>query len=229
MQVRWSGIPISKNFPQFVVIHTVKGFGIVNKADVCLFVCFQLSCFFDDPMNACNLFSDSSAFSKCITMNKAGGVDGILVELLQILKADAMKVLHLIFQQVWSAQQWPQDWKKSVFIPVPKKGNAKECSNYHTFALISHVSKVILNILQARLQQYLNCKISDVQAGFRKGRGTKDQIVNIRRTSKKSREFQKKTSTSTLLTMPKPLTVWITTNCGKFLKRWESQTMLPAS
>ena len=106
------------------MIHTVKGFGIVNNAEIDVFL--ELSCFFDDPMNACNLFSDSSAFSKCITMNKAGGVDGILVELLQILKADAMKVLHLIFQQVWSAQQWPQDWKKSVFIPVPKKGDARE-------------------------------------------------------------------------------------------------------
>ena len=103
-----------------------------------------------------------------------------------------------------------------VLILVPKKGNAKECSNYHTIALISHASKVLVNILQARLQQYVKRELSDIQAEFRKGRGTKDQIVNIRRTSKKSREFQKKTSTSTLLTMPKPLTVWITINCGKF-------------
>ena len=125
-------------------------------------------------------------------------------------------------------QQWPQDWKRSVFIPIPKKGNAKECSNYCTIALISHSSKVMLKILQARLQQYVNCELPDVQAGFRKGRGTRDQIANICRIIKKVREFQKK-SASSLFTMPKPLTVWITINCGKFFKRWEYQTTWPAS
>ena len=112
-------------------------------------------------------------------------------------------------------QQWPQDWKRPVFIPIPKKGNAKECSNYHTIALISHASKVMLKSLQARLQQYVNRELPDVQAGFRKGRGTRDQIANIRWVIKKAREFQK-TSISALLTMPKPLTMWITINCGKF-------------
>ena len=119
-------------------------------------------------------------------------------------------------QQIWKTQQWPQDWKRSVFIPIPKKGNAKECSNYCTIALISHDSKVILKILQIRLQQYVNLEFPDIQAGFRKGRGTRDQIANIRWTMEKAREFQKKTSTSALLTMPKPLIVWITINCGKF-------------
>ena len=107
--------------------------------------------------------------------------------------------------------------------PVPKKGNTKECSNYCTIALISHISKVMLKILQARLQLYVNCELPDVQAGFRKGRGTRDHIGNIRWIMEKAREFQKK-SISALLTMPKPLTAWITTNCGKFFKRWESQT-----
>ena len=111
-------------------------------------------------------------------------------------------------------QQWPQGWKRSVFIPIPKKGNAKECSNYRTIALISHASKVMLKILQARLQQYMNHELPDVQAGFRKGRGTRDQIANIRWIMEKAREFQK--IISSLLTMPKPLTVWITTKCGKF-------------
>ena len=110
---------------------------------------------------------------------------------------------------------WPQDWKRSVFIPIPKKGNAKECSNYRTIALISHASKVMIKILQARLQQYMNCELLDVQAGFRKGRGTRDQIANIHWIIKKAREFQKNIY-SALLTMPKPLTVWITINCGKF-------------
>ena len=138
-----------------------------------------------------------------------------------------------------STQQWPQDWKRSVFIPIPKKGSAKECSNYHTIALISHASKVMLKILQARLQQYVNRELSDVWAGFRKGRGTRDQIANICWVIRKAREFQKThththththtTSTSALLSMPQPLTVWITINCGKFFKRWEYQTTLPAS
>ena len=126
-------------------------------------------------------------------MNKANGGDGIPAELFQILKDDAVKVLHSICQQIWKAQQWAQDWKRSVFIPITKKGNAKECSNYHTIALMSHASKVMLKamlkILQARLQQYVN--LPDVQAGFRKGRGTKDQIVNIHWFIKKARDFQK--------------------------------------
>ena len=126
-----------------------------------------------------------------MTMNKASGGDEIPGELFQILKDDAVKVLHSIFQQIWKTQQWPQDWKRSVFIPIPKKGNAKECSQYHTIALISHASEVMLKILQARLQQYVNCELPDVQAGFRKGRGTRDQIANIHWITEKAREFQK--------------------------------------
>ena len=114
-----------------------------------------------------------------ITMNNASGSDEIPVELFQILKDDAVKVLHSICQQIWKTQQWPQDWKRSVFIPIPKKGNAKECSNYHTITLISQASKVMLQILQARVQQYMNHELPDIQAGFRKGRGTRDQIANI--------------------------------------------------
>ena len=109
-----------------------------------------------------------------ITTNKAGGGDGIPVELFQIVKDDSVKVWHSIWQQIWKTQQWPQDWKRSVFISIPKKGNAKECSNYHTIALISHTSKVMLKILEARLQQYMNCELPDVPAGFREGRGTRD-------------------------------------------------------
>ena len=124
-------------------------------------------------------------------MNKATGGDGILAKLVQILKDDAVKVLHSISQQIWKSQQWPQDQKRSVFIPVPKKGKAKECSNYHTIILISHTSKVMLKILQARLQQYVDRELSDVQAGFRKGRGTRDQIANIHWITEKGREFQK--------------------------------------
>ena len=127
-----------------------------------------------------------------ITMNKASGGDGIPVEMFQILKDDAVKVLHSICQQIWKTQQWPQDWKMSVFIPIPKKGNGKEYSNYHTVALISHSSKVMLKILQARLQQYVNRELSDVLAGFRKGRGTREQIANIHWIIEKAREFQKK-------------------------------------
>ena len=122
-----------------------------------------------------------------ITTNKARGGDGIPVELFQILNDDAVKVLHSIFWHIWKTQQWPQDWKRSVFIPIPKKGNAKECSNYHTIALISHANKVMLKILHARLQQYMNRELPDVQAGFRKGRGTRDQIANIRWIIKKVR------------------------------------------
>ena len=123
-----------------------------------------------------------------ITTNYGSGGDGTPVELFQILKDDAVKVLQSLCQQVWKTQQWPQDWKRSVFIPIPKKGNAKECSNYCTIALISHASKIMVKILQARLQQYMNCELPDVQTGFRKGRGTTDQIANI---MEKAREFQK--------------------------------------
>ena len=140
-----------------------------------------------------------------ITMNKASGGDGIPVALFQILKDDAVKVLHSICQQIWRTQQWQQDWKRSVFIPFPKKSNAKECSNYHTIALISHASKVMLKILQARRQQYVNHELLGVQAGFRKGRGTRDQIANIRWIMEKQ-ESSRKTSISALWTMPKPLT-----------------------
>ena len=109
-----------------------------------------------------------------IILNKASGGGGIPVDLFQVLKDDAVKVLHSICQQIWKSQRWPQDWKRSVFIPIPKKGNAKKCSNYHTVALISHTSKVMLKILQARLQQYVNRELPDVQAGFRKGRGARN-------------------------------------------------------
>ena len=126
-----------------------------------------------------------------------------------------MKVLHSICQHIWKTKQWPQDWKRSVFIPISKKGNAKECSNYRTTAFISHATKVMLKILQARLQQYVNRELSDVQAGFRKGRGTRDQIAKICWIMEKAGEFQKHIY-SALLTMPKPLTVCITINCGKF-------------
>ena len=126
-----------------------------------------------------------------ITTNKASRGDGIPVELIQILKDDAVKVLHSIYQQIWKMQQWPQDWKRSVFIPIPKKGNAKECSNYSTVALISHASKVMLKILQARLQQYVNHELPDVQAGLRKGRETRDQIANISWIIKKARVSEK--------------------------------------
>ena len=137
----------------------------------------------------------------------------------------SVKVLHSISQKIWKTQQWPQDWKRPDFIPPPKKGNAKECSNYRTIALISHASKVMLKILQDRLQQYMNHEFPDVQAGFRKGRGTRDQIANICWIIEKGREFQKG-SISASLSMPKLLTVWMTINCGKFWKRW---TTWPAS
>ena len=124
-------------------------------------------------------------------MNKASGGDGIPGELFQILKQDAVKLLPSICQQIWKTQQWPQDWKRSVFIEIPKKGNGKECSNHRTIALISHVSNIIIKILQAGLQQYVNHELPDVQAGFRKGRGTRDQIANICWIIKKARKFQK--------------------------------------
>ena len=148
------------------------------------------------------------------TMNKPTGCDGIPVELFHILKDDAVKVLHLICQQIWKPQQWPQDWKRSVFIPIPKKGNAKECSNYHTIAVISHTGKVMLKIRKARLQQYMNRKFSDVQDGFRKGRGPRDQIASIHWIIEKAREFQKNIYFC-FIDYVKAFN-WITINCGKF-------------
>ena len=163
-----------------------------------------------------------------ITVNKASGVDGIPAERLQILKDDAVKALYSICQQTWKNQQWPRDWKKSVFIPVPKKSNAKECSNYHTIALISHASKVKLKILQARLQQYVNYELPDVQAAFRKGRGTRHQIASIRWIMEKAREFQKNiyfcfTDYAKAFDCVDHNKLW------KFWQRWEYQTIWPAS
>ena len=152
-----------------------------------------------------------------ITMNKASGGDGIPVELFQILKDDAVKVLDSICQQIWKTQQWPQDWKRSVFIPIPKKGNAKECSNYHTIALISHASKVMLKILQARLQQYMNRELPDgCSRWFLKRQRNQRSNCQHLLAHGKSKRVPAKTSISALLTMPKLLTVWITINCGKF-------------
>ena len=148
-------------------------------------------------------------------MNKASGGDGIPVELFQILKDDAVEVLHSICQQMWKTQQWPQDWKRSVFIPIPKKDNAKEYSNYHTIALISHASKVMLKILQARLQQYVNRELLMFKLVLEK---TEEPEIKLPTSagSLKKQESSRKTSISALLTMPKPLTVWITIICGKF-------------
>ena len=137
-------------------------------------------------------------------------------------------MLHSICKQIWKTQQWPQDWGRSVFIPIPKKGNDKETSNYRTIALISHATKVMLKILQARLQQYVNRELSDVQAGFRKGRGTRIKLPTCVESWRKQGS-SRKTSTSASLTMLKLLTVWITTNCGRFLKWWEYQATLPVS
>ena len=137
-------------------------------------------------------------------------------------------MLHSICQQIWKTQQWPQDWKRPIFVPIPKKSNANKYSNYHTIELISHASKVMLKILQFRLEQYMNREPPDVQPGYRKGRGTRYLTVNIHCIIKKA-ESSRKTSTSALLTMPKPLTLWIITNCGKFFKRCEYQTTWPAS
>ena len=128
---------------------------------------------------------------RSITVNRASGGDGIPAELFQILKANTVKVLHSVCQQIWKTQQWPQDWKRSVFISIPNKGNAKECSNYCIIVLISHTSKVMLKILQARLQQYVNCELPDVETGFRKGRQTRDQTANVGWIIEKAREFQK--------------------------------------
>ena len=157
-----------------------------------------------------------------ITMNKASGNDWIPVEMFQILKDDAVKVLHSTCQQIWKTQQWPQDWKRSVFIPIPKKGNAEECSNYHTIALISHTSKVMLKILQT--ENFQMCKLDLEKA--------EEPEIKLPTSagSWKKQESSRKASISALLTMPKPLTVWITINCGKFFKRWEyirSPDLLP--
>ena len=161
-----------------------------------------------------------------IPMNKASGGDGIPAELLQILTDDAVKVLHSICQHIWKTQQWPQNWKRSVYIPIPKKDNAKECSNYCTIALISHTNKVKLPIFQARFQQYVNCELANVQHGFRKCRRRRYQIDNICRINKKASEFQKNILFC-FLTMLKPL--YGSPETGKFFKRWEYQTILPAS
>ena len=150
-----------------------------------------------------------------ITTNKASGGDGIPVELFQILKDDAINVLHSICQQIWKPQESPQDWERSIFIPISKKGNAKERSNYCTIALTSHSSKFMLKILQARLQQYMNREPPDIQAGFRKGRGTRDQVVSIGWIIERAGEIQK-TSSSASLTTLKSLFLWITSNCVKF-------------
>ena len=161
-----------------------------------------------------------------ITTNKTSGGDGIPAELFQILKDDVVKVLHSISQPSWKTQQWPQDWKRSVFISIPKKGNAKECSNYRTTALISHASKVLLKFLQARLQQYVNHEFPDVQAGFRKARGTRDQIANIRWIIEKTRKFQKSIC---FIDYAKAFDCVDHINCGKFWKRWEYQATWPVS
>ena len=162
-----------------------------------------------------------------VTANKASGGDGIPVELFQTLKDDAVKILHLICQQIWKTQQWPQNWKRSVFIPIPKKGCAKECSNYHTIALISHANKVMLKILQARFQQYgtLNFPMSKLDL-------EKTEEPEIKLPAfwiiGKAREFQKNIYFC-FIDFPKLFTMYITTNCGKFLKIWEYQTTLPAA
>ena len=172
-------------------------------------------------------FWNSLAFSMTqwilgtITINKASGCDGIPVEQFQILKDDAVKVLHSICQQIWKTQPWPQDWKRSVFIPIPEKGNDKECSNYRTIALISHASKVMIKMLQARLQQYVNHECSSwFKLVLEEAEEAKIELPTSTGSSKKQ-EGSRKTSISVLLTTPKPLTVWSTINYGKFQKRWE--------
>ena len=150
------------------------------------------------------------------TRNKASGGDGIPVERFQILNDDAVKVLHSICQRIWKTQQWPQDWKRSVFIPIPKRGNAKECSNYHTIALISHASKVMLKILQATLQRYVNRELPDVQAGFRERQRNQRSNCQHLLDHRKSKKVPEKHLFLLYFTMPEPLTVWITINCGKF-------------
>ena len=150
-----------------------------------------------------------------ITMDKASGGDGTPVELFQILKDDAVKVLHSICQQIWKTHQWPQDWKRSVFIPIPKKGNAKECSNYCAIALISHTRKVMLKTLQTKLQQYMNHELPDIRAGFRKGRGTRDQTAKICWIIKNGREFHKNVYFC-FIDYAKAFDLWITIKPGKF-------------
>ena len=150
-----------------------------------------------------------------ITTNKDSGGDGIPVELFQILKDDAVKVLHSICQHIWKTQQWPLDWKRSALIPIPKKDNAKECSNYHTIALILHASKGMLKVLQARIQQYMNHELPDVPAGLEKAEKPATKLPTSAGSLRKQ-ESSRKTSISAFLSMPKPLTVWIIANCGKF-------------
>ena len=155
--------------------------------------------------------------------NKASGGDGIPVELFQILKDDAVKVLYSICQQIWKTQQWPQDWKRSVFTPIPKKGDVKECSNYCTITIISHASKVMLKILQVRLQPYMNCELPDVQAVFKEGRGTREQIANIRCIIERARELQKNIHFC-FIDYAKAFDCVDHKNCGKFFKRREYWT-----
>ena len=150
--------------------------------------------------------------------NKPSGGDGIPVELFQILKDDAVKTLHSICQQIWKIQQWPQDWKWSVFIPIPRKGNAKECSNYHTIALISHPSKRMLKNLQAKINSMKTMNFQMFKLVLEKAEELEIKLPTSAGSSKKQ-ESSRKTSISALLTMPKTLTVWITVNCGKFFKR----------
>ena len=163
-----------------------------------------------------------------ITMNKASGGDEIPAELFQILKDDAVKVLCSICQQIWKTQQWSQGWKRSTLIPIPKKNNIKECSNHWTVALISHTSKVVFKTLHAKLQHYVNQELPDVQAGFRKSRGTRDQIVSIPWIIENAREIQKNIYLC-FIDYAKPLTVWIIASRGKLLKRWEYRTILLVS
>ena len=158
--------------------------------------------------------------------NKVSGTDGIPAELFQILKDDPVKMLHSMCQQIWKTQQWPQDWKMSVFIPIAKKGNAKGCSNYCTIVLISHASKVMLKVLQARLQQYMNQELPDGQVGFRKGRGTRDQVVNTHWIVEKAKEFHR-TIYFFFIDYTKSFYSMDHKICEKLLKRWEYQTTLP--
>ena len=159
-----------------------------------------------------------------ITINKASGGDGIPVDLFQILKDDAVKVLHSICQQIWKTQQWPQDWKRSVFIPISKKGNVKECSNYHTIALISQASKVMLKVSKPGFSNTWTVNFQMFKLVLEKAEEPEIKLPTYTGSSKKQ-ESSRKTSISALLTMPQPLTVWITINCGKFWKRWEYQTI----
>ena len=163
-----------------------------------------------------------------ITVGKASGGDGIPVDLFQTLKDDVVKVLRSICQQIWKTQQWPQDWKRSVFIPIPKKGNAKECSNYHTIALISHTSKVMLKIPKPGFSSTWTVSFQMFNLDLEKAEQSEMKLPTSVESLKKQ-ESSRKTSSFALLTMPKPLTLWITTNCGKFFKRWEYQTTWPAS